>query len=201
MFNSSSSLGPAFLFLKLLLELVLNPPIRAQKVGTPAFFTRTLGREKPFEWLRFVDLSRTPSGSCFVRPPCSIKKRAKRSEHSGTWGRLSSKTGTRHQWWAISATKLRVKNRFVALAGLPLLLRHGCFCHVRSSAPRKAPVSSALARPPLRSWRHARRHERARYRRLPPLRRLISRTSRAKHRSRQWRERKVVQKQVWKPVF
>ena len=33
----------------------------------------------------------------FNRPPV-LKKRAKRSERSGTWGRLSSQTGTRHQW-------------------------------------------------------------------------------------------------------
>ena len=40
-----------------------------------------------------------------LSPPVR-KKRAKRSERSGTWGRLSSKTGTRHQWWTISAAKL-----------------------------------------------------------------------------------------------
>ena len=46
---------------------------------------------------RTADRDLLESSRMVLSPPV-LKKRAKRSERSGTGGRLSSKTGTRHQW-------------------------------------------------------------------------------------------------------
>ena len=75
----------------------LDPPPCAPTNGRPGFSFGFLGAGGR--------LPKARRGRFFLSPP-ALKMRATRSERSGTGGRLSSKTGTRHQWWTISAAKI-----------------------------------------------------------------------------------------------